>query len=117
VLDSLGVFNDSSLTSTLTPFDITLATPFALAANTRYWIEISGTAASTTSWSFDQTNVGTGVAAEYNYYAGAVAANSAFTPYQMQITDSATTPEPATWSLIIMAGVGLVLRRQKFHAR
>ena len=36
---------------------------------------------------------------EYNFYDGAVSANSAFTPYQMQVNVSAATPEPPTWSM------------------
>ena len=115
VLDILGFFSDSSLTTSLGVLDIPLATPYDLAADTRYWILVVGEDGSSVQWSFDAANGGTGVAAEYNYYAGNVYANNSFTPYQMEVS---STPEPASWSLLAAVGVWLALeRRRRCHAR
>jgi len=110
LIATLGTFNDSLLTASLTPFDIT--TSDALAANTRYWIEVTGTTTSNAGWSFDTTNVGTGVASEYNFYNGGVSANNSFTPYQMEVVVS---PEPVSWSLMVAASgvVAVILKRRR----
>jgi hypothetical protein len=59
-------------------------------------------------WSFTGANDGIGVGNEYNFYAGSVAANQAFTPYQMSI--GSAVPEPSTWALMLagFAGLGFV---------
>ena len=57
-------FNDSALSTSLT----TLSAPFSsikLAADTRYWIELS-TSTGSLEWSFTGANDGIGVANEYN---------------------------------------------------
>jgi hypothetical protein len=99
-------FADSLLSTSLS----VLAAPFpdiSLLANTRYWIELS-TSNGSLEWSFTSMNDGIGVANEYNFYAGSVSANAAFTPYQMSIGSAA--PEPSTWAMVLVgfAGVGFV---------
>ncbi len=120
-LDTLSVLPDNFLTTTLSALEIALfpPSPIALAANTRYWIEVTSNDQGSAQWSFDATNVGTGVASEYNYFNGSALANSAFTPYQMEITvapASSAVPEPATWTLLA-AGLALIPAiRRKFRA-
>ena len=117
-LTTLAIVADSSLATNLGVVDFNLTTPFLLSANTRYWIELSGTTNSA-RWSFDSTNVGVGVANEYNYFSGSSFANSAFTPYQMQVTvtpSSAAVPEPSSFVLCgiaTLAGLGAAARRRK----
>jgi hypothetical protein len=99
-------FDDSILSTSLS----TISAPFssvALAANTRYRIELS-TSTGSLEWSYTGVNNGIGVANEYNFYAGSVSANQAFTPYQMSI--GSAVPEPSTWALMLagFAGLGLV---------
>lgn len=99
-------FHNSMLSTSLS----TLSAPFssiALAADTRYWIELS-TSTGSLEWSFTGANVGIGVANEYNFYAGSVSANQSFTPYQMSI--GSAVPEPSTWALMLagFAGLGFV---------
>ena len=110
VLTTLQTVSDSSLTTTLGTVAFTLSTPYLLAANTRYWIELSGSSTSGV-WSFTATNVGIGVANEYNYYAGSVSANSAFTPYQMTVTTSAV-PEPSGLGLCAIGIAALAIARR-----
>jgi PEP-CTERM motif len=96
-------FKDSMLSTSLS----TISAPFssiALAADTRYWIELS-TSTGSLEWSFTAANVGIGVANEYNFYAGSVSANQSFTPYQMSI--GSAVPEPSTWALMLAGFVGL----------
>jgi len=110
VLTTLRTVSDSSLTTTLSTVDIILSTPYLLAANTRYWIELSSPSTSGV-WSFTTTNVGIGVANEYNFYAGSVSANSAFTPYQMTVTTSAV-PEPSSFGLCAIGIAALAIARR-----
>ncbi len=112
---TLGNFADSTLQSSPTAYDVS-GLSVALAANTRYWIEVSG-ASSNLSWSFAQDDTGVGILSEYSAYYSTgyttgtfvVTANtdlSAGGPYQMQVT---TVPEPGTFSLALSAlGLGVI---------
>jgi hypothetical protein len=107
------IFNDSVLSTSLS----ILSAPFAsikLAADTRYWIELS-TSTGSLEWSFTGVNDGIGVANEYNFYAGAVSANPAFTPYQMSIGSAA--PEPSTWALMLAGFAGRGFVRYRFSRK
>jgi hypothetical protein len=106
-------FNDSALSTSLS----TLSAPFSsikLAADTRYWIELS-TSTGSLKWSFTGANDGIGVANEFNFYAGAVSANQSFTPYQMRIGSAA--PEPSTWALMLAGFAGLGFVRYRFSRK
>jgi hypothetical protein len=108
LLDTIATVDDSSLTNSLAVYDFTLGTPYSLAADTRYWIELSGDSTSG-QWSYDVSNTGIGVAGEFNYYDGTSFANSAFTPYQMEVmaTPASAVPEPPSWTLMIGAILAL----------
>ena len=64
LLSTIGTLNDSLLSSTLLNYTLTLATPFNLAANTRYWIKLISNGSSA-NWAWSQDISGPGVAGEY----------------------------------------------------
>ena len=100
---TMDTFVDSALSTTLGTF----YAPFSnvpLAANTRYWIELS-TSNGSLEWSYSQVNNGIGVANEYNFYAGSVSANAAFTPYQMSV--GSAVPERSSWAMMLLGLAGL----------
>jgi hypothetical protein len=107
----LGSLSDSALSTSPTVFDVPLATPYNLAANTRYWIELSSSNGTVAHWEFSQDTNGPGVANEFFSFGGSVYPNAAG-PYQMQVNadllDSPTViPEPSTlasWILLVAAG-------------
>ncbi len=115
LIATLGNFSDGTLNSSPTVYDVS-GLSVALAANTRYWIEVSGSA-SNLSWSFANDDTGVGILSEYSAYYSTgyttgtfvVTANtdlSAGGPYQMQVT---TVPEPGMFSLALSAlGLGVI---------
>ena len=123
LISALGTFRDSTLSSTPAPYDIS-GLSINLAANTRYWIQLSGSA-SNLSWSFAQDDTGIGIASEFSaYYSGGystgtflVTSNTDYSaggPYQMRVT---TIPEPGTFSLGLTAiGIGVLgFARRRTH--
>jgi hypothetical protein len=111
MLTTIGTLSDSSLSSSLANYTLTLATPYSLAANTRYWIElVSAGSSAEWAWSYDQS--GPGVANQYLSNTFGTFANSGSAPYQMQVVTAA--PEPAGLASIGIAlvGVAAVIRRR-----
>ncbi|HEY1863019.1 MAG TPA: choice-of-anchor R domain-containing protein [Roseiarcus sp.] len=111
------IATDTIADSTLSTSLSIVSAPFssiALAANTRYWIELSTTTGSL-EWSYSAINDGIGVGNEYNFYAGSVSANNSFTPYQMSIGTASAAPEPSTWALMLagFGGLGFVRRYRR----
>lgn len=85
---TLATVSDSSLSSTLTGrLDLSSLPQVSLAAGTRYWIEVTASAGSDAQFTFGSANGGTGVSGEYFYTAGAMTANSASTPYLMEVDE------------------------------
>ena len=78
----------------------------SLAANSRYWIELSSNGSSQFSWYFEPNNDGTGVAGEYWSNVNGVYANDNYEnnergPYQMEVIAS-NTPLPSTWTMMLI---------------
>lgn len=63
-INVLGMIQDADLPTTDSPVPVAIATPVALAANSRYWIALTGSADSQAGWAFTLSQSGTGVAAE-----------------------------------------------------
>jgi hypothetical protein len=108
VLSTLGTIPDSSVNPVVGGIvDVSFAA-ITLAANTRYWIELSDpTLMTNVGWIAEQSLGGTGTAGEYNYsFYNGVSANSALTPYQMGIFGPASSavPEPSS---ILLLGLSL----------
>ncbi len=117
-LANIGTVSDSQLSSTLAVFTFTLSAPILLAANTRYWVELSDNASTPTSavwsWSFDTSGVG--VAGEYFANSCCISANPGNGPYQMSVSGS--VPEPSTWAMMLIgfAGIGVAAYRRSKRA-
>ncbi len=117
LLDSIGTVAESGLSGTPSVVDLTLGTPYALAAGTRYWIGVAQPAGNA-FWSYTLDQTGTEVGTEYYVYAGTVLPNVGG-PYQMQVTASATVitggevpvPEPAGWDLMAIGLLGTCAAR------
>ena len=113
---TIGTLSDNALPSTLSAVDFALGSPYALSANTRYWLvldSLNSTNISTVlwSWSLDQSAVG--VAGEY-FGHESVAFLNTVGPYQIGLSGTSAapdppptsaTPEPAT---MILLGSGLI---------
>jgi hypothetical protein len=105
-----ATFNDSILTTSLKNYTFPTSGSILLAANTRYWIEVSGTANSSARWSRSSNSSGTGVAGEYNFLNGKANSNSSVQPFQMQVN---TIPEPGTLTLGAIGTPVLAIARRR----
>jgi hypothetical protein len=118
-LVTTGTVSDTSLTSSA--MSVTFALSATLAANTRYWIQLSSPDGGQVAWSDSSDQLALGVAGEY--YADVLHGVQPNTggSYQMAVLGSVlepTTdpvPEPATWAMMLLGfgGLGAVLRRQR----
>jgi hypothetical protein len=114
LIANLGTISDSSIGSGVNDYTLSLSSTPLLAADTRYWIGLSDNSADTVQWSYAASDAGTGVSTEYNDYIGGVSLNSAFTPYQMQITATPSVPDAGlTASLLGLGFSGLLALRRK----
>lgn len=110
----IGTLDDTLVTG---PGDyaISLTSNPLLAANTRYWIGLSGVG--TVDWLISANPNGTGVFNEFSDDGGSnVTANSSTNPFQMQV--EATTPEPGSLvTLFGLLGLGFVQLRRRSSLR
>ena len=98
VLMTLGTFHDSTLNAGASIYVISVAS-YALAADTRYWVELSGPSSSV-AWDYASNATGAGIQGEFWAYSpGGVIAVSSNTdptpgPYQMSVTTTQTSDLP-----------------------
>lgn len=110
LIDTLGVIPDAALSSTGTVASVGGAGA-TLAANTRYWISVSTSDASSAVLSYTNASTGAGASGEVFANANGVFPDSEG-PYQIRVL---AAPEPAAWSLMIL-GAGLIggaMRRRR----
>lgn len=111
VLDVIGTLSDNALSGTPTVFDFPVVPSFPLAANTRYWIELSSPD-STAEWSYSLDTSGPGVSGEFFGHQDQVFPNEEG-PYQMEVTAEtaapapAAVPEPSSLALCALGGLAL----------
>jgi hypothetical protein len=111
VLATLGMVHDTDLSSTPGATNIVDLGPnsFALAANTRYWIELvdttpPGAGPSSIFWNWSLDTSGPGVGSEFFNNANGSFPNNPDGPYQMLVAPQ-VIPEPSS---AILLGVGLL---------
>ena len=113
LLASLGMVFDSMLSSAQSSvIDLPIGPAIPLAANTRYWIELSSDNTSAT-WAYTLDLSGVGTSGEYyDNLGGVYANNSADWPgaYQMSVT---AVPEPLSIVLLTSGLVGLSMIRRR----
>ncbi|WP_083748515.1 choice-of-anchor R domain-containing protein [Pelomonas sp. KK5] len=112
---SVGLLSSSGIaTDAFAAYSFALSTPFALAANTTYWVEIEAASPNAVEWAWSGDLSAPGVAGQSNYSVlfGANP-NSAQSPYQMAVNVSAV-PEPASMGLLLagLVMVGMSIRRR-----
>ena len=105
VLATLGTLDDTDATFSLTPYDFPVSPGIALAANTRYWIELSTSNSSSILWGWSFDLSGPGVAGEF-YFADGFGVIPNDSPYQMLVIATAV-PEPSSLALGGLGAVGL----------
>ncbi len=95
------------------PEDFSLSA--SLAANTRYWVELTTPDNALVSWDWSLDTSGPGVANEYLSNQNGVFANINNGPYQMQLLPAGAVPEPMTWAMLTlgMFGAGAALRGRR----
>jgi hypothetical protein len=102
-LATIATINNNALPLTHAVVDLPLATPYALAMNTRYWVELSPAGQDSAQWAWAAGLSDPGVAGEFFYGNGAVHTNGS--PYLLQLS-AAAVPEPSSYLLVALASLG-----------
>jgi len=113
----LGIIDFVTETAT-TRFDLSpLSEGWAattLAANTRYWIGLTGVG----NWSYASAASGTGVSGEFVYYSGqSYGIENANTPFMMQVSTESLPPTPVPAPLPVLGAVAALGWSRKLRRR
>ena len=103
LLATIGTLADNMVSpSAYTNFDFPVSPAYSLKANTRYWIGFISVNQTVIGLAWSDQNMGTGVPTEFNFFRGAVYANSEG-PYLLRITGNAITVGAPT-SVTVVSG-------------
>jgi hypothetical protein len=105
----LGTFSDSVLTNSNNVFDPLYSGAYTLAADTRYWIQLTATSDSSANWVYDLNG---NPSTEYFADASGVYTN-ANGPFEMAVYGAAV-PEPSSLVMMGLGVAGLLSRRRKW---
>jgi len=112
---SLGSLSSAAVsTAGFNAYGFTSASPFQLAADTTYWVEIVSASPNALEWSWSNDLSALGVAGQSSYSAAlGTSANSDFGPYQMAVQVS-PVPESSSISLALLglAATAAAVRRR-----
>jgi hypothetical protein len=115
VLTNIGTLNESSLSSSPSVYTFTLDTPYALSADTRYWIQLSDCSLGA-NWATSDDTSGFGVAGEFSTDNNGLYVNADGSPFQMEVdVTGASAPEPSSYLLfgLTLAGGGFLAWRRR----
>lgn len=108
LINYLGTFSDNVLTSSNNLFDPLFTGNYILAANTRYWIELTATSDSTANWVYD---LNANPSTEYVSNVNGTFPNSNG-PYEMAVY-AAPVPLPPSFILMGLGFAGMMGFRRK----
>ena len=106
LLTNVGALNDQALTNSPAVYDFVLSAPVALAANSRFWLQISeGVNPTAAQWFWSDDLKALGVAGEFYAGNGGVFSNEALPgPWQMQLLGTAS-PVPLPPSVLMLGSI------------
>jgi hypothetical protein len=114
LITTLGTINDTTISSGINDYTVSLLSNPVLAASTRYWIGLMDTDDVTWAWSLDIS--GPGVSGEFLANQNGVFANAGNGPYLMDLNGSNVSSVPdagSTASILGLGFAGLMALRRK----
>lgn len=108
LLTTIATVLDSTLSSS--PQTYSFSVNYALAENTRYWIQASGVNTNA-GWNWTNSTTGIGITGEYQFLGNTTYGNSggSYGPLLMQVLVE-PVPEPSSFALLGLGGMALAFR-------
>jgi hypothetical protein len=110
-IDTLATIKDSNLSSSFSNVSVPVTAAIALAANTRYWVELVGSVSTTAEWSYigaaDASALSLTNEYSWNNYSGMSNTSGLDATYGVDMVSVSAVPEPA--SLFLVGGACILL--------